>query len=238
MNERKLTQGQIEELFSFCRKHNVPHYDLQIELVDHIANSIELNWIQNPLLSFNEALKQAYQSFGVGGFSAIYDTKEKNLRKKYRILQWRYIGEFYRLPKIILTLIFSLTLFTIIRISNNHWLVNTGIVMTFAIGLVIYEYFYHKKYELKTISGKTFLLTEIMKSTQGMIAPFAIIPINAYTFFSMNPATKIEMNNLYIELAISVYTTFLFVVFIAVSVYIPRKMKEDFSREFPQFVKS
>ena len=38
---KKLTEAQIDELFSFCKRKGVKHYDLQIELVDHLASSIE-----------------------------------------------------------------------------------------------------------------------------------------------------------------------------------------------------
>ena len=36
-----LTDEQIAALFAFCEKHLVRHYDLQVELVDHLANAIE-----------------------------------------------------------------------------------------------------------------------------------------------------------------------------------------------------
>ena len=37
----KLTPQQIEQLYQFTRQHYVEWYDLQTELVDHLANSIE-----------------------------------------------------------------------------------------------------------------------------------------------------------------------------------------------------
>ncbi len=37
----KLTEAQIEELYAFTRKKYVEHYDVQTELVDHLATSIE-----------------------------------------------------------------------------------------------------------------------------------------------------------------------------------------------------
>jgi hypothetical protein len=39
-------------------------YDLQSELVDHLANAIETQWQENPKLSFNEALNKEFK-FGV-----------------------------------------------------------------------------------------------------------------------------------------------------------------------------
>ena len=40
----KLTENQIEALYKFTRQHFVYHYDVQTELVDHLANDIEQIW--------------------------------------------------------------------------------------------------------------------------------------------------------------------------------------------------
>ena len=37
----KVNQKQIDELYLFTRQHFVEYYDLQTELVDHLANAIE-----------------------------------------------------------------------------------------------------------------------------------------------------------------------------------------------------
>ena len=37
----KLSEEQIDVLFIFTKKHLVEHYDVQVELVDHIATEIE-----------------------------------------------------------------------------------------------------------------------------------------------------------------------------------------------------
>jgi len=50
-----LTEEHIDQLYKFTRKHFVEHYDVQTELVDHLANDIEQIWIDQPKLSFEEA---------------------------------------------------------------------------------------------------------------------------------------------------------------------------------------
>ncbi|MDR6968723.1 hypothetical protein J2X31_002749 [Flavobacterium arsenatis] len=52
----KLNEQQIEQLYTFTRQHFVEWYDLQSELVDHLANAIEAEWHKNPKLTFEEAL--------------------------------------------------------------------------------------------------------------------------------------------------------------------------------------
>ena len=78
-----ITQEQTERLFKFCREHYVYHYDLQVELVDHLASSIEEQWETDPTLSFDKALWKTFRKFGVTGFSKVKEQKQKELRKKY-----------------------------------------------------------------------------------------------------------------------------------------------------------
>ena len=53
----KLSSDQIQQLYTFTQQHYVEYYDLQTELVDHLANSIEEQWTENPKRSFEEALQ-------------------------------------------------------------------------------------------------------------------------------------------------------------------------------------
>ena len=57
----KVTPSQLQDLYAFTRNHYVYHYDLQTELVDHLANDIETIWQENPKLSFEEARDQSFK---------------------------------------------------------------------------------------------------------------------------------------------------------------------------------
>ena len=158
MTERKLTLEQIDNLFELCEFHNVRYYDVQIELVDHLAAVIETLWETNPELSFEEAAYLAGEQFGIdpgfnvaydsllppisgrtyigeSGFEAIKEAKEKELRRKYDRLQWKYIGEFFKLPKIILTLAITFALFFVFKFSNND------IAVSYCISRGLYTFF-------------------------------------------------------------------------------------------------
>ena len=100
----KLSAEQIEKLYAFTRQHYVEYYDLQTELVDHLANAIEAQWEQNPKLSFEEALRIEFKKFGVFGFMDVVEKRQAALQKKYNQLVWKELKTFFRLPKIIGTL--------------------------------------------------------------------------------------------------------------------------------------
>jgi hypothetical protein len=68
---KQLTEAQIESLHMFCEFHGVKYYDVQVELVDHLASAIENRWENEPNIGFEQALNDVYSAFGVGGFSKV-----------------------------------------------------------------------------------------------------------------------------------------------------------------------
>ena len=50
--DRRVNETEIEKLYAFTGQHYVAYYDVQTELVDHLANAIEAQWAINPAISF------------------------------------------------------------------------------------------------------------------------------------------------------------------------------------------
>jgi hypothetical protein len=53
----KLTDEQTRELYEFTLRKRVRYYDVQIEIVDHLACAIEDRLDREPTLPFHEALR-------------------------------------------------------------------------------------------------------------------------------------------------------------------------------------
>lgn len=104
MNSMKINAEQVERLYAFTRQHYVEYFDLQTELVDHLANAIEEQWQQNPKLSFEEALQIEFKKFGVFGFMEVVEKRQVALNKKYNKLVWQLLKTFFSIPKIIGTI--------------------------------------------------------------------------------------------------------------------------------------
>ena len=100
---KQLTTEQIDALFAFTKKHLVEHYDVQVELVDHLANAIEAQWGENPNVSFEDALHKEYKNFGAFGFSGLVEQKQKALQNHYWDVIKKEIRSFFSIPKIVLT---------------------------------------------------------------------------------------------------------------------------------------
>ncbi len=230
---QQITQEETKQLFQFCRKHYVYHYDVQIELVDHLASSIEEQWIENPILDFNKALKNSFKKFGVYGFSKIKTQKEKELKKKYNRLLWHFMLDYYRWPKVLSTFVFTLGLFLLFQITNHFiWLIVAYSSLLF-IGIILYHFFMLKKLKINTIAGKTFLLTEQFKRITSVYAVVIQVPNLTFQLFNLTRTRSIE--NQWILLAISFFMVAFTVLLYGNFFYLPKKIKEHFLEQFAEF---
>lgn len=230
---RTISKKETRELFLFCQKHFVYHYDLQIELVDHLASGIEEQWQTNPRLSFDSALKNTYRKFGIYGFSKIKEQKQKELRHKYRHILWSYFLEFYRWPKLLLTLALSLGLFTLLRIVPNIvWIIGPYLVLLFVGGISIY--FINKKNKPKIKPGKRFMLLDYLKQRQSVAIILSQLPINAYNITRSVDFNVFQQTWILFTMALLI-TAFNFILW-GYFFYIPQKVKTHFTEQFPEFV--
>lgn len=116
----KLTETQIAELYKFTRKHYVEHYDVQTELVDHLANDIEQILEENLNLSFEQARDTSFKKFGVFGFMNVVEAKQKQLGKKYNKIIWKLMKEWFSIPKIIITSAIFMIFYILMSLNINH----------------------------------------------------------------------------------------------------------------------
>lgn len=109
-----LSNEQIQQLFLFTEKKFVRWYDLQVELVDHLAEKIEAQMEQDPTLSFERALGNVYAGFGIFGFAKIVREKEEALRKANNRLLWQEIGKQFTWPNLIRSFAILGLIFTVV----------------------------------------------------------------------------------------------------------------------------
>lgn len=136
----QLTKDQIQNLYKFTKQHYVEWYDLQSELVDHLANDIEQIWKTEPNLSFDETKLKSFKKFGVFGFMDVVEKRLNALRKRYLKLFWTEFKSFFTIPKIALTISLFFTLFYFIRWINYNVIVITILTSTIIIFPLIQLY--------------------------------------------------------------------------------------------------
>lgn len=103
---RKVSEKEVAALYQFTRAHYVEYYDVQTELVDHLANGIEAQWTENPEIPFEKALQKEFKKFGVFGFSEVMGKRQRAMEKKYWKFIWKESKSIIREPKMALPIIF------------------------------------------------------------------------------------------------------------------------------------
>ena len=226
----KITENQIEELYLFTRKHFVEWYDVQTELVDHLAHGIESQWEQKPNLSFHEALNNEFKKFGVFGFSEVVEQKTNALSKYYIKEVIKCLKEYFKLPKIILTFSSVWILFKIMQIfENKDYFVIPVILIVFGL-VIIYAIKestrLNKNYKA---TGRKWLFESITGQFGGAIH-FLNIGIYAPLFSHSNEEWTLTSQFIF-SFCVVLYVLFFYV---ALKIVSP-KLKEKLSKEHPEY---
>jgi heme exporter protein D len=158
----ELTENQIDELYKFTRKHYVYHYDVQSELVDHLANDIENIWQETPNLSFEQARDKSFKKFGIFGFMDVVEKKQSQMTKKYYKIIFKFAKEWFRLPKIVLTLAMIFGFYKLQNVESSYTIYLIIFFMVISaqlIGVFINSRKLNKKY---LESGKKWMFEDII----------------------------------------------------------------------------
>lgn len=167
--KRELTKEQVAQLFEFTRKHYVEYYDVQVELVDHLASSIETEMEQNPVFSFDEALNNVFGSFGIFGFDGIEVEKANSVRKQQTKLWQKTFLSLFKWPN----LIKSLILFYIIHFLFSFLPIEGGSLFI-GLFLALTSFFYLIKeglYVRKNLKKKLVLINQRFQYIGVFYAP-------------------------------------------------------------------
>ncbi len=183
-----LDKEQIDTLFDFCRKHFVHHYDVQVELVDHLANAIEEKMALDKNVSFETALDKVYAGFGVFGFAGVVSAKSVSLEKQYRKLKWKLFLSYFTLPKAAFTVCIFLVLSLPVNFLSGKAL---SIFLIALIGLLfIWELYVSIKSIRKVRKQTRKLLMTYAGPQQVWFLSFALGQFIGFDFFNVLDGTK------------------------------------------------
>jgi len=225
----KLSSDQIQHLYTFTQQHYVEYYDLQTELVDHLANSIEEQWTENPKRSFEEALQIEFKKFGIFGFMDVVEQRKKTMNKKYSKLVWLHFKSFFRLPQIIGTLLSIFLVFQLLKsITISHEvaaILAFFILISFWVGLIRMN---RKRKKIAKQEGKKWLLKEIIYGYSSM-AGMSYLPFQIFLQFQIHHSSLITlffMSFFMVSIVIIEYILFF---------VIPSKATEYLKQTYPEY---
>ena len=236
----KITTEQIDQLYTFTRQHYVEWYDLQSELVDHLANAIETEWQEKPKLTFDEILNKEFGKFGVFGFMDVVEERQKFLGKKYNRLIWKYYKEFFRLPKIILTTALIYGVYTFINFFEKPIRIFATIfILELLISGFIFFRMKNKMKQKNITTDKKWLFEDIVRNVN--VYSFLAIPFQIVNGIFLLKTFYVNDNwqNLYSILA-SVFLVTAGLFYYILLKIIPKKVSEELEKTYPEykFVKS
>jgi len=226
VSEKKVSREQVERLFAFTRQHFVEYYDLQAELADHLANAIEERWVQQPGLSFDEALNLEFKKFGVFGFMDVVEKRQLALSKKYYRLIWQYFKKILKPLPLIAMIAAGFTIYKLI--TFNYWIYTILLAIIFvASSIQLWKLQRAYKKKIKE-TGKRWLLEDIIFGCGGFgVMLYVPIQVSRFVFEqSLSPITLAIMSGILVLLAIFDYVA-LFM--------IPGQAEEHLQKAYPEY---
>ncbi|MEL4307087.1 hypothetical protein [Joostella sp. CR20] len=228
----KLTPEQTAQLYAFTRQHYVEGYDLQTELVDHLANGIEQQWQENPTVTFEEALQTEFKKFGVFGFMEVVEEREKALNKKYLGFIKNQFKSYFSWPEVVKFLsVFSVFFFALYWVEQKAttMLVVLGCVFLWSLFrlFVLQRHFKKRKQE----NNKKWLLEQQIFNIGGFVSAL-IMPFNMmlqFRFFEL-----FSWSTLTVLLVSCVLTMYVFLLHI-VLYKIPNKAEQYLLEMYPEY---
>ncbi|WP_334056303.1 hypothetical protein [Polaribacter sp. P097] len=228
----KLTEIQIESLYQFTRQHYVEYYDVQVELVDHLANDIEKIWEENPKISFEEARDKSFKKFGVFGFMNVVESKELQMTKKYFKLVLKFAKEGLSLPKIVLTILLLFGFYQLQQYSFGYQ-IYLGIFITSTITQFIMLINNTRKLKRRQRQTQKKWLFEHVLNIQGL-GNTAIIFIYFFDFPVSSAKEFLAMGDFKRAYSALLITAFLIISYITL-VVIPKKTLGLLVQTYPEY---
>ena len=227
--ELKVNEAQTARLYEFTRQHFVEYYDLQTELVDHLAQGIENQWLENSKLDFEDALQKEFKKFGIFGFSDVVSERQAAMSKRYQQFIWHHFKEYFGIPKVVLTVAsISVLYFLISMINELRWLVFMGLIVVY---IFIYFLFYKKKMKQNRPSKKWMMAEMIHNYGAGT----SIFPIYFQLPLQLLIHAPKYLQDAYVLLFYCVFMVLFFIINHIMIYVIPQKSEEYLKGIYPEY---
>jgi len=227
---KELNELHINRLYQFTREHFVEFYDVQTELVDHLANDIEQQWLEDKSLEFEQALKIAFKRFGIFGFNDVVQKKHKAIKFMYWKELWKFSKQYYKLPKIVLTILSMYALYEIITRVNSAWFLASLLaveVMLMFLGLRSI-----KNFKLKGHEDKKFVLQINLRSFY--VSTAGSLTLNQLNFFLLALMPETFYSDQFVAVTCAIMTVVFFTIYHALRYQLPSSMKRAIESHFPR----
>ncbi|WP_084203406.1 hypothetical protein [Psychroserpens damuponensis] len=225
-----ISQEQIQDLYAFTRQHFVEHYDLQTELVDHLANDIETIWVEQPSLSYLEARDKAFKKFGIFGFMDVVSQRQKAMGKRYNMYLWQEFKKWVTFPKLLITLTIYFGFYTMLSFGIAFYVL-VGTYSIIAIWSIYKSIQLNRQFKLrKKKSNKKWMLEEIIFKQAGVSGLLLMSQFPSLHQFSDMMLSSNSMLSL-VSLCATLFVLWMYISF----ELLPNKAEDLLNETYPEF---
>lgn len=228
----KLNEQQIQQLFDFTRRHYVEYYDVQAELVDHLANAIEARKAENPSLVFEHALQAEFKKFGIFGFMDVVEKRQIALTRKYHKMIWTHFIGFFRLPKIVLSVMMVFIVFNglkFIVFKEEAFMAALAVLTLILLVKMTFETI-RRAAKIKRKKEKRWLFEEIING-YGSFTSVLVLPLQLINLFYRKSVFHNEAALWIASLFIVIYALICYIIL----KIIPSKGNEYLHKMYPDY---
>ncbi|WP_313580440.1 hypothetical protein [Chishuiella sp.] len=227
---KKVSAEEIEKLFEFTKEHYVEYYDLQIELVDHLACAIEEKWEKDNTISFEKALKDVFAEFGIFGFSYLVNGRKRKLEYKYlNLIKKCYVEHLQKKEYLGLMILYMLIQFGLaLFVPKNILLISTVLLYGILLAQFVRLKINYKKKQ-KEIGYKLILVDIIYKNYHFICFSSTIFNLLLQYYLMMN------YNIVYINIILAITLPFIYLGIYIICYFLPNKtdkILDSFSPEY------
>lgn len=142
-----LTPKHIDTIRDFIRSKYVEYYDVEIELLDHLASDIEGKLGDSCSdAELKAALQASYKKFGIYGFSNLVEKKQKETNRKGRKIFWKAFFEYFKWPQAVFSLLVFCFFYLVAKqLSIEVFIGCTAIAVVVITGIGIFKMYRFKK---------------------------------------------------------------------------------------------
>lgn len=115
----ELSAQDIEYLKSYAKEWGINYLDVQAELIDHLATSIEAKQLINPDLELKKAMEIIMLDFPHSGFYHFESQARKSLKEYWENQFKQYLMQYFKLPKILIFLLITVLFYSVFKVGGS-----------------------------------------------------------------------------------------------------------------------
>lgn len=227
-----LEKKHIEHLYDFVQRHFVPWYDVQTELVDHLASGIEQLSEEHPDKSFEQLLELEFKKFGVHGFEDVVDNKRKALTRIYAQMTLKRIADFFQWPVILKSAVFAGVIYFVLSLYPKDWVFELLFFSTVVLAIIGFIRLSVKKNKVEYFRDKKWLLQDIILQAGGGAILF-ILPVQIIGFTIESASASLD--HFIVRLGFSLFFVLYLRALQVVCWVLPRQMDEILSERYSNY---